>query len=175
MNNEQTLRKFEEVITIWENELDNYTMQELLKKPSDEKWSMGQLYNHLISATLSFHLKQIEACIASDENKNKKKNFKGFITYHILGKMPPIKIKVPPSDAYTPKQPESKDAIAEGLKKCRERTKNALATIQNATASGKTAHPGLAFLNAEEWYKLIEMHFRHHLRQKKELDMFLQK
>ena len=38
---------------------------------------------------------------------------------------------------------------------------------------GKTKHPGLGYFSAEEWLQFAEMHFRHHLRQKKRIDEFL--
>jgi hypothetical protein len=47
------------------------------------------------------------------------------------------------------------------------------AQIDNAVHFGKTKHPALGYLAAKEWYKLIVIHFRHHLRQKKRIDLFL--
>jgi hypothetical protein len=40
--------------------------------------------------------------------------------------------------------------------------------------TGKTAHPAFGFLDAFEWFQLIEIHFRHHLRLKNRLDKFLE-
>ncbi|WP_257964271.1 hypothetical protein [Bacillus sp. UMB0728] len=34
----------------------------------------------------------------------------------------------------------------------------------------KTEHGGFGWLSAMEWHELAEMHFRHHLRQKGELE-----
>ena len=45
--------------------------------------------------------------------------------------------------------------------------------VENSNPKIKVEHPGFSYLNAKEWYQLIEMHFRHHQRQKKELDQFL--
>jgi DinB superfamily len=175
MNANKHLSHFQNVVTTWEKDLDKYTLEQLLIKPAADSWSMGQVYNHLISATLFFHLKQVETCLASNENADKSKNFKGFLTYNVLGKMPPIKIKVPPSDAYTPKQPESLEAIKKGLTKVQERMKETATILQSKSSTGKTAHPGLSYLNAEEWYRLVGMHFTHHLRQKETLDAMLAK
>lgn len=175
MNNEHTLKKFEEIAAIWEQEIAHYSLEELLKKPSEDAWSMGQLYNHLVTSGLNFHLKQVETCITSNENAKKNKNFKSFITYNILGKLPPVKVKVPPSDAYTPKQPKNKQEILDGLVQIQQKMKETLPLLKNAKFRGKTAHPALGFLNAAQWYKLVEMHFNHHLMQKKNLDAFLNK
>ncbi len=173
MNNKQTLNNFLENIKIWEQELPNYEFSDLLKQEDNANWSLGQVYMHLINGTLSFHLKQLELCIHSSENKHLKKNFKGFLSYKLLKGIPPIKIKVPPTPAYTPKQPENIGEITNGLSVLKEKMTNALQLFKE-DQKGKTEHPGFGFLNAEEWYKLIEMHFLHHLRQKKRIDSYLQ-
>ncbi|MNG40670.1 hypothetical protein D3C84_1293620 [compost metagenome] len=38
---------------------------------------------------------------------------------------------------------------------------------------GKVQHGGFGWLNAREWYGLVDMHFLHHLRQKNELEQSL--
>ncbi|MCP2034212.1 hypothetical protein L1279_001195 [Planomicrobium sp. HSC-17F08] len=37
----------------------------------------------------------------------------------------------------------------------------------------KVKHGGFGWLNAEEWLELVNMHSRHHLRQKEELERYL--
>jgi hypothetical protein len=39
--------------------------------------------------------------------------------------------------------------------------------------NNKVKHGGFGWLNAKEWYNLVGMHFRHHLRQKEELESYL--
>lgn len=133
---------------------------------------MGQVYVHLIQSTLKYHLKQVEKCLSSKDHSAEHKNFKGVITYHILGSIPPIKVKVTPSIDYTPKQPSNKEEILEGFDQVR---KNMVSWIDKLghPGQGKRAHPGFSYLNGDEWYRLVEMHFRHHLRQKKRIDEHL--
>ena len=173
MNNTKTLEGTLASIDLWKKELKKYELSDLLKKPDAGSWSLGQVYNHLISASLNFHLKQIDTCLDSTENKNKSKSFKAFISYNILRKIPPVKIKVPASDAYTPKQPQSKDELFEGLDLVAEKMKNLHKLLQATPKQGKTPHPAFAYLNGDEWYKLVEMHLNHHFRQKEDLDAFL--
>lgn len=45
--------------------------------------------------------------------------------------------------------------------------------ISKSSFKGKTKHPGLGYFNASEWLRFAEMHFRHHLKQKKRIDDFL--
>lgn len=173
MDNQKTLTETLATIEHWETALDKYTLTQLLKKPGAGSWSLGQVYLHLINATLNFHLKQVEVCLESEENGQAAKNFKGFLAYSVLNGFPPIKIKVPPSDFYTPKQPTDKAQILAGLAAVKQAMNATLPLIEQAPKQGKTEHPGFSFLNAEEWYKLVEMHFRHHLRQQARINKFL--
>mgnify|MGYP000368541260 CR=1 FL=1 len=172
MNNKNTLNDFLKIVEIWEKELDNYDTNQLTQKENAENWSIGQLYKHLIDGTLNFHLQQVNLCINSTENKSKKKNFKGFLAYNLLNGFPPIKIKVPASETYTPKEPESVDELKNGFQKLRQEMENVLENLKK-DKKGKTAHPGFSYLNASEWYRLIPMHFKHHIRQKERIDNFL--
>ncbi|MEW5597133.1 DinB family protein, partial [Peribacillus frigoritolerans] len=47
--------------------------------------------------------------------------------------------------------------------------------LSDIPASQKVQHRRMGYLNAEEYFQLIEMHFRHHLRQKERIDRVLLK
>ncbi len=172
MNNAKTLQDFKRVLTLWQEELPRYSPEQLQARPDERSWSMGQLYNHLIDSAINFHLKEVDRCLSSLENRTGRKNLKGFVIYNILNGFPPVKIAVPPSDSYTPKQPEGMEELRDGLEKVARAMEETLPRLRQEK-TGKTAHPALAFLNAAEWYKLVEMHYRHHLRQKEALELFL--
>ncbi len=172
---QKQLQKTLQLIDRWQQALDGYEFEQLLKKPEPDSWSLGQVYMHLIQATLDFQLKAIERCLQSDANCKKRKNFKGFLIFHLIGGFPPVKIKTPSSREYTPKQPESKEEITKGMEKSKKELADILPRLEREDQGGKVAHPALSFLQAKEWFQLIEMHFRHHLRQKAELDQFLAK
>jgi hypothetical protein len=165
---EKNHEAFLNIFKIWETELANLTEEQLKKQETADSWTLGQVYVHLINATCNFHLNQVKLCLNSSDNKNQKKNFKGFLAYTLLNGFPPIKIKVPPTETYTPKVPQSKQELIEGFEKVKQDMKTSLNGMA-ANKGGKTAHPGFSFLNAEEWYKIIEMHWRHHLRQKENI------
>lgn len=175
MKNTAIYNDFLGVIAIWEKGLEQYTPEELGQKPDPGSWSMGQVYNHLVRSTLGFHLNQVNTCLASEENRKKGKNFKGFLTYNVMKSFPPIKIKVPPSETYTPKQPSGKKELEEGLVLMKQRMKETMDLLQTNRKSGKSLHPAFGYLNADEWFQLVAMHLKHHLRQKARLDGFLGK
>ena len=172
MNHQQVLHKILKTINQWEAELSSYEFEKLLLKPHDDSWSLGQVYMHLIQSTTEFHVKQIEIASSTDEQKTRRKNVEGFMAFHVLKSLPPIKIKVPPSEDYTPKQPQNKEQILNGLIMTKEVLTASMKYFQN-NKGGKTKHPGLSYLNSIEWLKLIEMHFRHHFRQKARIDQYL--
>ncbi len=175
MHYEKQLDKTLQAVAHWEEALKVYSMDDLRRRPEDGGWSLGQVYVHLIQATLDFQLKRAEACMTSPANQAKGKNFKGILIYRILGGFPPARIKVPPSAEYTPAEPESKEQLQNGLATVRQKVAELAKKLAEANSQGKVAHPAIGFLNADEWFQLIEMHFRHHLRQKKRLDTLLQK
>ena len=64
--------------------------------------------------------------------------------------------------------------MEDGFQKLKQEMKNTFENLKK-DRKGKTAHPGFSYLNASEWYRLIPMHFKHHLRQKENIDTFLNK
>ncbi|UPT66111.1 MAG: DinB family protein [Sphingobacteriales bacterium JAD_PAG50586_3] len=46
--------RFEKMANTWLTALDTYSMEELLRKPSEEQWSMGQVYIHITTANKYF-------------------------------------------------------------------------------------------------------------------------
>ena len=174
MTAQTIIPKFEKVLGVWEKALDQYSDEEFARKPDPDSWSIGQVYAHLVRSALNYHLKQAEASLGTAENADKPKTGGGKLSYFIGGFLP-VKVKVPPSDTYTPKQPAGKEAIREGLSAVRDRYKELGSQIDRTGSKGKTAHPFLGYLNAVEWFQLVEMHYRHHLRQKRRLDKFLKK
>jgi hypothetical protein len=157
---------------MWESELDKYSDDQFAMKPSPENWSIGQVYEHLVIGTLNYHLKQIEQCLITDVNQREKKTFVGILMFS-LNSFPPVRIKVPPSPTYSPQQPESKKKINAGMRLLQKKLKDLSGEVDHAVHFGKTKHPALGYLGAKEWYQLIVMHFRHHLLQKKRIDLFL--
>jgi hypothetical protein len=160
------------IAALWESELEKYSDEQFAMKPSQESWSIGQVYEHLVMGTLNYHIKQIEECLVNDENPQAKKSFLGKLIYTI-DSFPPVRIKVPPSPTYTPKQPENKERIKAGMRLLKKKLQDLSVEIDHAVHFGKTKHRALGYLGAKDWYRLIVMHFRHHMLQKKRIDLFL--
>jgi hypothetical protein len=166
----EILSAFERSAEIFRGALASYTEEQFAAKPDADSWSLGQMYFHLVNGTQVYHMRQISNCLAGSETGGKKLPGKIFF---FIGSFPPVRVKVPPSEAYTPKQPADIAAMRDGLEivigKMRELSK----TISVSESIGKAQHPAFGFLSALEWYQLIEMHFRHHLKQKNRLEKLI--
>jgi|WetSurMetagenome_2_1015567.scaffolds.fasta_scaffold194726_1 hypothetical protein len=167
------LSQFETTAGIWLASLSQYSEEQFARKPDENSWSIGQVYNHLVTGTRLYQLQQVARCLEGKKNeKNAGKKLPGKLTF-LLGSFPPLRIKVPPSEIYTPKQPSNIETMKTGLEKLITIMRETERKLAGASAISKTSHPAFGFLNAQEWFHLIEMHFRHHLHQKKRLDRFL--
>jgi hypothetical protein len=165
--------RFEKTARFWLVSLNDYTDEQFARKPDAAQWSIGQIYDHLVVGTENFHLPACRKCLEhSAEVIEGGKTLPGRIVF-LLGSFPPAKVHIPPSPQYTPKQPQSRAEMREGLLKLIEEMRTLAPQIDHASPVQKWRHPALGMLNAMEWYRLIEMHFRHHLRQKARLDKLL--
>jgi len=163
----EALQAFEAIVGLYLNELESIDMVQLIKKTNEEEWSIGQMYMHLIQSAQSMHLHNVDQCLAGSEatvDALEEKTERGKEAFE-LGSFPPVRIRVPASPQYTPIQPESKEQLTEGFRGVVERMKRTEPGLSKVPESKKILHPGFGALNANEWFILIEMHYRHHLLQ----------
>lgn len=162
--------KFNQTIDIWIQELERYDFRQLCTKPSPASWSIGEVYVHLISEA-GFHLEQIAACLSTNEHASEEAYPHGRKMLQ-ANEFPDEIIEGPPSNALVT-QPRSKEQLLADLIPVKEAMNNAAAQMLQSRYSGKALHPGLGYFSADEWLQFSDMHFRHHLRQKKRIDEFL--
>lgn len=163
----EALQALEVTVGRYLTELENLDMEQLLHKTNEEEWSLGQMYLHLIQSAQFMHLRNVDQCLAGSEPTLITAGEKTEIgrTVFERGSFPPDRIRVPASPQYTPKQPESKEQLMEGLLAVVERMKHTEPALSQAPERNKVPHPRFGALNAKEWFLLIEMHYRHHFLQ----------
>jgi len=167
--------QFEKTSRFWLVSLNDYTEEQFARKPDEAQWSIGLVYYHLVIGTEHFHLRACRKCLKhGGEVIEGGKTLLGKIVF-LFGSFPPVRFHFPPSERYTPKQPQNRAEMREGLLKLIETMRALAPQLDHASPVQKWKHPTFGMLNAVEWYRLIEMHFRHHLRQKARLDKFLAK
>lgn len=164
------LNDFNHTIDIWIKELEQSTFIRICTKPSPTSWSLGQVCMHLIDET-NHYLKQIHICLSTNDNVSEEMSPDAKTMFH-NNSFPDEVIDGPPTNSDTP-QPDSKEELLRCIMKLKEEINNVETLISTSSFKGKTKHPGLNYFNANEWFQFAEMHFRHHLRQKKRIDEFL--
>ena len=167
MNPNAILEKFESVAMYYIKELEKYSLEQLRRKPSEDEWSLGQMYNHLLTAS-NMQLDAITKCTTDSATIDGKKTEMGEKVY-TMGAFPPIQIKIPDRPGYTPENPKDKEGVKQQLLQLIKQTKEVEPTLASIPSNQKVKHPGLGYLNAVEWFQLIYMHFAHHLLQKERL------
>lgn len=162
----EVLKSFELTVERYLAELTKLNMDKIHRKLNEEDWSIGQMYVHLIQSAF-MHLHNVEQCLAGSEstfNPTKEKTEQGKIVFK-LEQFPAVRIKVSASPNYTPQPPESMEHLVEGLHSVVERMRNTESVLLQVPVSNKILHPAFGALNAQEWFMLIEMHYRHHFLQ----------
>lgn len=171
MTTEQINQNFIKTVDVWKKALDNYTDNLFALRPDEESWAVGQVCQHLISSTKRIFI-VIEKCMASDANEKEQKTDAGHkaIAINVLSE---VKVKVPVAIQGIPQQPESKQIVRDEFEQLKNRFTELAGVVNKSTSKGKEKHPVLGFMDAKEWLQTIEMHFRHHLKQKESIDAFL--
>lgn len=163
----EALERFEETVNYYIQELDRLSLDQLKQKPSDNGWSIGQMVQHLIGSALYMQLRNADECLVpgqAPEGMPAEKTGPGTAVF-AQGSFPPIRVQVPPSPEYTPEQPESKEQLVQGLQSVVQRMKTMEPALAAASKQSTVPHPRFGGLCAEEWFLLVEMHYRHHLMQ----------
>ncbi|NOU94691.1 DinB family protein [Paenibacillus sp. LMG 31456] len=167
MNTTEALQRFEEIANHYIHELDHFSMDQLKRQPSENEWSLGQMYQHLINSALYMQLRNIDHCMESrgDSVATAAEITREVAAMFDQGSFPPVRIQVPPSPQYTPKQPESKELLIQGLNTVIRQMKQIEPTLEKASLQNTVSHPRFGALHAKQWFLLVEMHYRHHLLQ----------
>ena len=166
------IKNFNDTIDIWIKELSRFTIEQLKVKPDDKSWSLGQLYEHLIEET-NWYNGQIEMTLGNEKNSNKMTSDVAKVLLK-RGSFENKRFQGDPLISENVKQPTSIAKLKSDLEGLKQNTNEIWVKMNNASKYGKSEHPGIGFLNCFEWIQYSEMHMRHHIKQKKRIENFLQ-
>ena len=165
-----TIEGFNHTVDLWIKELGNYDLAELRFQPAPGSWSLGQVCFHLVKNT-NYYIEQINICCATNDHMTEVAFPEGIAMLR-NNEFPDSIIEGPDTDVALP-QPETKEELLSELLLVKTQMNNVAALIRATDFKGKTKHPGLGYFDACDWLQFSEMHFRHHLRQKKRIDEML--
>lgn len=155
------------LIEAYRIELPNYSLEQLRHISSEGVWSIGQMYDHVILVAHEY-LDNMEACAALEDEQSLGKTEFGKRLFE-NGGFPLIKIKLPDELNAPPNNSDTKQELMSRLDEVMQRMRQWETKVDDVNPNNKVLHGGFGWLNAPEWYNLVGMHFRHHLRQKEEL------
>jgi hypothetical protein len=170
MNLEKLEKQTHQSIDYWINSFRQYDFDKILLKPSEDKWSMGQVGIHCWMSAKGFFFKNAEKCLSKDGTQAGKSMKLGAHLIFTLRMLPPVKYEMPKQVAVIPKQPESKGQLISKLEEVKKIASEYIQRIPQSDPRLKTKHPFLGWLNTAEWISLCNIHFRHHVRQKERIE-----
>lgn len=153
------------------NELNNYSPEQLRHIQKDGVWSIGQMYDHIILVAHEY-LDNMEACAALNEEQTLGKTRFGDQLFR-EGGFPPVKIRLPDEMNAAPNNSDRKKELMRRMEEIIQGLSQWESNVDTVNPNYKVKHGGFGWLNAREWYDLVEMHSRHHLRQKEELESYI--
>lgn len=130
------------------------------------------MYDHIIVVAHEY-LDCMENCSVQKEEQSLGKTEFGQLLFD-QGGFPPIKIRLPDEWNQPPNNSDSKETLTNRLDGLLSRLRESERQLEAINPNFKVKHDGFGWLNAQEWYELVGMHSRHHLRQKSELDQRLE-
>ncbi|MGI2329380.1 DinB family protein [Planococcus sp. YIM B11945] len=162
-----------EVLYTLKKDLNNYSPEQLRHIPEEGVWSIGQMYDHIVLVAHEY-LDNVEICAAANEEQLLGKTPFGKELFKNK-RFPPIKIKLPDEMNSPPNNTDSKEDLINRMEGLIQRLRRQESEVEAISPYYKVEHGGFGWLNAREWFDLVEMHSRHHLRQKEELESYLRK
>lgn len=164
------LTQFNNTISAWIHFLNNYTLEQLHQAPRPGSWSLGQVYTHIIDDT-RYQVAQMQTALLTKEHEGEEMHpdAKKMFANNSF----PDRLIEGPGTNQVIRQPGSKQEVMQALVQIKNEVNEAWQAIDQNEPTGKTRHPGLLFFSALEWLQFMEMHMRHHFRQKKRIDEVL--
>ncbi|BFT72720.1 DinB family protein [Paenibacillus sp. P36] len=155
------------IIQQYMENLDKYSIEQLRYKSEENVWSIGQMYIHVIEVAKEY-IGHIETCTKATREEPEDKTGDGLKAF-AEKEWPNIRVKLdqPPNET---RNPDTKDEIVAGLEQVLVMLANWTSRVEEANPACKVRHGWFGWLNARDWFEMVGMHSRHHLRQKEILD-----
>ena len=163
---------FNNTIDTWINSLNTVELERLLIKPAPESWSLGQLYMHLLDET-DYYMQQVEICLGTNDNAELEKTDKAVQMFR-NNAFPDERARRDAGLSDDMEQPVGIFELKNDLISLRSKMNLLGKRIMETQYKGKTKHPGLGYFSAMDWFQFAEMHMRHHFKQKRRIEDYLQ-
>ncbi|HEY2726442.1 MAG TPA: DinB family protein [Parafilimonas sp.] len=163
------INNFNYTIDTWLQAIQQYSFKQLCTQPDANSWSLGQVCMHLANDT-NWFIEQIKNCISNNDNADE--TMLPFAQIMFTNNSFPDEQLTNSANANMP-QPKNKEDLLQLFINLKKYMNDAAMQIKSSKLKGKTKHPGFNYFNANEWLQFAEMHLRHHLKQKKRIEEYL--
>ncbi|MEL6429481.1 MAG: hypothetical protein AAFP22_17475 [Planctomycetota bacterium] len=189
MHAAETLRRFETVHADWQRALEARPDGDFIRpfgpqqggfggaRPGqmgprgcveNTRWELGRVCDHVVAAGECF-LDEVDGLARGDGTVRRASP----VTWLVFGaakRLPPVRVEVPKGlpERYArvaAPEPLERGAALERLGALAGRMRAAREAVESVDPRLRSRHPVMSWLNAREWYQLVEMHTRHHGRQ----------
>ncbi len=154
--------KLQTIVAAYRQKLNGCSEQIFQQSPPEGGWSFSEVYFHIFDASI-LTLGTISDCIdGKGEERSTPLVSKLILFFNVLP--PGRKYKAPRRLAERLKKiskAEAQDLIDLFSSKLETVYKN----LKTADKNLKTPHPRLGYLNATQWFRFMEIHLNHHLKQ----------
>jgi hypothetical protein len=165
------LESTKDIFSIYKKSLLDYSEEVFNFKKQDDIWSLAEMYEHVCTSGLKFFAANTRRCLEQrngQEGGESNTNWEGI---KALGEFPDIKIKVPEA-AQSIIITKPKNEYFKMIEDIILAAENLMEGVEKDSGIYKINHPVFGFLNAHEWYMNLEIHSKHHLRQKATLESY---
>lgn len=153
--------------------IETYDLDTFKYKKESEVWSLCQLYDHLCVSNAFFFLANVVCCL--EERKGQIGGEKEIQGAYVIkyNSMNDGRYKGPSGSQQPCAGEDPRDHYGKMLVEQIEDVKVVAGRLaMGFNSEYKCKHPILGWLNALEWFQVLEIHLRHHLRQQGELEAF---
>lgn len=155
-------KKIQKITSIFKDKLAAFSEETFLKRPATGGWSYSEVYFHIFDASL-LTLDTIADCSRGKGEEGRTPLISKIILF--FDTLPPgQKYKAPKRLAERLKTISRAEA-AELIQQFLSKLAAVYRGLHEAGKIIKTAHPRLGFFNAYQWFRFLEIHLAHHLKQ----------
>lgn len=176
MNKKKAIVRFVRTSEEWLNDLKNFKDEQIALKASENQWCLAELYDHIMRVARTYQIPNFRKCLSEGVRKPLAKNYKGFVIFDV-NYLPYTKMRMESfptkiMNDFTPTI-KPKQELIEEFESFIEEVKSLESELLSSHSSIKYLHPLFGWINATEWFRLIEIHTRHHLPQRERIKNFI--
>lgn len=161
MTVQHDLQRHRATLGALEGLLDAFPDEAWTRAPAPGAWCPAEVYDHIGRIAEGYVLPRLRKCLSGQGQAGSRT-----LAGHLLLWMARIpgawRIRAPFPPELLPK-PITRDEARVLLSRLRTHAENLAPEVEAADPAQRARHFRLGWINAEEWYRFMEMHHRHHL------------